>query len=223
MGEVAVDSGVSRPTLYREFGNKDGLGEALMTREAERFFAAIADALDQHEDVARAVAAATRLTLEEAADNPLLRAVLTGSRSGDAGLLPFLTSRSESIRESARALLAAWLATAAARAPARRRVEETVDALVRLVISHVVAPALDPVDVGERIAHLVGALLVHPRELRQKLGIVSERITAHTSSRAVVSRETAHEHRVRAGHRAGDEPRSAPGETASATCGPWPP
>ena len=111
VGEVAVDSGVSRPTLYREFGNKDGLGEALMNREAERFFAAIRDALAQHDDVPRAVAAATRLTLEQASDNPLLLAVLTGSRSGDAGLLPFLTSRSESIRESARA-----------RSPARRDV-----------------------------------------------------------------------------------------------------
>jgi hypothetical protein len=34
--------------------------------------------------------------------------------------------------------------------------------VVRLVISHVVAPALDPVDVGERVAHLVSAL-VRPR------------------------------------------------------------
>jgi AcrR family transcriptional regulator len=158
VGEVAVDSGVSRPTLYREFGNKDGLGEALMTREAELFFAAISETLEAHDDVADAVAAATRLTLHMASDNPLLRAVLTGSRSGDAGLLPFLTSRSESIRESARALIAAWLT--------RRRpellpslVEETVDAVVRLVISHVVAPALDPVDVGQRVAHLVTALL----------------------------------------------------------------
>ncbi|MEJ2889383.1 TetR/AcrR family transcriptional regulator [Actinomycetospora aeridis] len=161
VGEVAVDSGVSRPTLYREFGNKDGLGEALMTREAERFFAAIAEALSEHEDVGEAVAAATRLTLEEAADNPLLRAVLTGSRTGDAGLLPFLTSRSEAIRESARALLATWLV--------QRRpellptlVEETVDAVVRLVISHVVAPALDPVDVGRRVSHLLTALLRTP-------------------------------------------------------------
>jgi len=161
VGEVAVDSGVSRPTLYREFGNKDGLGEALMAREAERFFAAIGEALAEHDDVGDAVAAATRLTLEEAAANPLLLAVLTGSRTGDAGLLPFLTSRSESIRESARSLLATWLV--------QRRpellptlVEETVDAVVRLVISHVVAPSLDPVDVGQRVSHLVTALLRTP-------------------------------------------------------------
>jgi AcrR family transcriptional regulator len=162
VGEVAVDSGVSRPTLYREFGNKDGLGEALMTREAERFFAAIADALAEHDEVAPAVAAATRLTLEQAGENPLLRAVLTGSRSGDAGLLPFLTSRSEAIRESARALLATWLEQ---RRPdlLPSTVEETVDAVVRLVISHVVAPALDPVEVGQRVSHLVMALLEHRR------------------------------------------------------------
>ena len=161
VGEVAVDSGVSRPTLYREFGNKDGLGEALMTREAERFFAAIAEALSRHDDVGEAVAAATRLTLEEASDNPLLKAVLTGSRSGDAGLLPFLTSRSESIRESARALFATWLEQ---RRPdlLPSTVEETVDAVVRLVISHVVAPALDPVDVGQRLAHLAQALIRPP-------------------------------------------------------------
>jgi AcrR family transcriptional regulator len=161
VGEVAVDSGVSRPTLYREFGNKDGLGEALMNREAEQFFAAIRDALAQHDEVPRAIAAATRLTLEQASDNPLLLAVLTGSRSGDAGLLPFLTSRSESIRESARALLATWFEQ---RMPELlpSQVEETVDAVVRLVISHVVAPALDPVDVGERVAHLVSALVRPP-------------------------------------------------------------
>lgn len=157
VGEVAVDSGVSRPTLYREFGNKDGLGEALMTREAERFFAAIAGALAEHDEVAPAIAAATRLTLEESASNPLLHAVLTGSRSGDAGLLPFLTSRSETIRESARAMLTTWFAQ-------RRQdldpstVDETVDAVVRLVISHIVAPALDPVEVGERVSRLASAL-----------------------------------------------------------------
>jgi AcrR family transcriptional regulator len=161
VGEVAVDSGVSRPTLYREFGNKDGLGEALMTREAERFFAAIAEALSRHADIGDAVAAATRLTLEEAAENPLLKAVLTGSRSGDAGLLPFLTSRSESIRESARALIATWLEQQRPELPPST-IEETVDAVVRLVISHVVAPALDPVDVGHRVAHLVAALLRSP-------------------------------------------------------------
>lgn len=155
VGEIATESGVSRPTLYREFGNKDGLGEALMNREADRFFAAIAAELaGDHERTGDAVAAASRLVVAEAAVNPLLRSVLTGSRTGDAGLLPFLTSRSESIREGARGLLAAWLAE---REPGvtPSTVEEAVDALVRLVISHIVAPAVDAVEVGERMSRLI--------------------------------------------------------------------
>jgi AcrR family transcriptional regulator len=155
VGEVAVDSGVSRPTLYREFGNKDGLGEALMIREAERFFEAIAAVLrEPHPDTGAAVAAATRLTLEEAEANPLLRAVLTGSRVGDAGLLPFLTTRSDTIRESGRVLIGDWLS---AHEPTLdvAVVDEIVDAVVRLTISHLVAPSMPSDEVGERMARLV--------------------------------------------------------------------
>ncbi len=155
VGEIAVESGVSRPTLYREFGNKDGLGEALMIREADRFFAAInAELHGEHATVGAALGAASRLVVAEAAVNPLLRSVLAGSHEGDAGLLPFLTSRSDSIREGARGLIAAWLTE---REPGIDpvTVEETVDAVVRLVISHIVAPAVDPVEVGDRMSRLV--------------------------------------------------------------------
>lgn len=154
VGEVAVDSGVSRPTLYREFGNKDGLGEALMIREAERFFEAIAAVLARpHPDTGAALGAATRLTLDEAEANPLLRAVLTGSRAGDAGLLPFLTTRSDAIRESGRVLIGDWLST---REPSLdvAVVDEVVDAVVRLTISHLVAPSLPSDEVGERMTRL---------------------------------------------------------------------
>ena len=162
VGEIAVESGVSRPTLYREFGNKDGLGEALMAREAERFFTSIAAVLrEPHPDTGAAVAAATRLTLDEADANPLLRAVLTGSRVGDAGLLPFLTTRSDTIRESGRALIGDWLA---GREPALdvAVVDETVDAVVRLTISHLVAPSLPSEEVAGRIARLVRRTLARP-------------------------------------------------------------
>lgn len=71
VGEIAVASGVSRPTLYREFGNKDGLGGALMIREADRFFAAIdAELHGEHDTVGVALGAASRLVVAEAAVNP---------------------------------------------------------------------------------------------------------------------------------------------------------
>ena len=86
--EVAVASGVSRPTLYREFGTKDGVGEALVAREADRFFSGIAEQLEQHDDPPEGVRAAVRFTLDEAGGNPLLRAILTGSRIDSSAAKP---------------------------------------------------------------------------------------------------------------------------------------
>jgi AcrR family transcriptional regulator len=92
MLDVARSAGVSRQTLYNEFGSKDALAEALALREAERFIAGNERFLDaSHFDrPVDAVAAVTAWTLQQASDNPLLKAALTN----DAGaLLPFLTTR----------------------------------------------------------------------------------------------------------------------------------
>src|SRR5206468_866659 len=80
-------------------------------------------------------------TLDEAADNPLLRAILTGSRSGDTGLLPFLTTRGDAIIAGGTGVVGDWVR--------RRRpdidgnvVDDAVDAVVRLTVSHLVPPGL---------------------------------------------------------------------------------
>jgi AcrR family transcriptional regulator len=158
IGEVAVASGVSRPTLYREFGTKDGVGEALVTREAERFFSGIATELEQYEEPSAGVRAAVLFTLEEAAGNPLLRAILTGSRSGDTSLLPFLTTRGDAIIAGGNALVGDWLRR---RRPdlETRAVTDSVDAIVRLTISHLVSPGLTHRDAADRLARLTSCLI----------------------------------------------------------------
>lgn len=158
IGEVAAASGISRPTLYREFGSKDGVGEALVAREADRFFVGIAAVLREHRDVATGIRSAIVFTLDESADNPLLRAILTGSRDGDVALLPFLTTRSELLLGGGRALLADWVGRVEPAHPSRD-VDEVVDAVVRLVVSHLVAPALPAVEVASRMERLVRRLL----------------------------------------------------------------
>ncbi|MEH6379323.1 helix-turn-helix domain-containing protein, partial [Streptomyces sp. KLMMK] len=45
MVDVAAAAGVSRQTLYNEFGSKDGLARALVRREAETFLAGVERAL----------------------------------------------------------------------------------------------------------------------------------------------------------------------------------
>ncbi|GAA4822593.1 TetR/AcrR family transcriptional regulator [Actinomycetospora corticicola] len=158
IGEVATASGVSRPTLYREFGTKDGVGEALVAREAERFFTGIATVLDGSDTVPEGVRGAVRFTLDEAADNPLLRAILTGSRSGDTGLLPFLTTRGDAIIAGGSGLVGGWVRK---RDPEieGRVVDDAVDAIVRLTISHLVSPGLGHAEAADRLARIAACLL----------------------------------------------------------------
>ncbi|MFC7219787.1 TetR/AcrR family transcriptional regulator [Streptomyces polyrhachis] len=82
MVDVAAAAGVSRQTLYNEFGSKDGLAQALLRREAAAYLAgverALADAERSGADIAGRLAALGEWTLRTARANPLVRAVLTG-------------------------------------------------------------------------------------------------------------------------------------------------
>src|SRR4051795_4500611 len=81
MADVAREAGVSRQTLYNEFGSKDALAQAMAMREVEQFITGTEAALDEADpdDPIDAVAAAALYTLQQAADNPLLKAALTDS------------------------------------------------------------------------------------------------------------------------------------------------
>src|SRR5579875_2908211 len=108
MADVAAAAGVSRQTLYNEFGSKDQLATALTARETGRFLDGIDATVDASEPAtaADAVRAAIRFTLETAGDNPLVKAVLLE----DNGLLPFLTTRAEPLLSMARGRMLAKLA-----------------------------------------------------------------------------------------------------------------
>ncbi|MET8974493.1 TetR/AcrR family transcriptional regulator [Streptomyces sp. NPDC004539] len=79
MVDVAAAAGVSRQTLYNEFGSKDGLARALVRREADGYLAGVerAFAAGPGEPGERLVAVA-EWTVSAARDNPLVRAMLTG-------------------------------------------------------------------------------------------------------------------------------------------------
>ena len=156
MVDVARAAGVSRQTLYAEFGTKDGLAQALALREAERYMSGADAARAGHEgSPAEAVAAATAFTLTAAADNPLLKAVLTDDTSG---LLPFLTTRADVILTAAREHAVDYLC---GRWPHLDRADVTrvADAVNRLTISHLVLPGGRPEEVAADIAVLVDRLL----------------------------------------------------------------
>ncbi|MBC3988698.1 TetR/AcrR family transcriptional regulator [Streptomyces sp. AC563] len=81
MVDVAAAAGVSRQTLYNEFGNKDGLARALVRRETEAYLRGVEQALAPGEDArdpADRLAAAAAWTVRVARGNALVRAALTG-------------------------------------------------------------------------------------------------------------------------------------------------
>ncbi|MFJ5264033.1 TetR/AcrR family transcriptional regulator [Streptomyces sp. NPDC088387] len=78
MVDVAAAAGVSRQTLYNEFGSKDGLARALVRREADGYLAGIERALATHADARERLAATAEWTTAAARENALVRAMLTG-------------------------------------------------------------------------------------------------------------------------------------------------
>ncbi|MFL6163679.1 MAG: TetR/AcrR family transcriptional regulator [Jatrophihabitantaceae bacterium] len=136
--EVADAVGVSRPTMYSEFGNKAGLGEALVLAETNAFLTGLTGALAEHRTNLRAAAkAALRYTMLTASENPLLHAMLTNA--GDRDLLRLLTSKSAPVLPIAVETLTGWFREHFPRMP-DPMFGELIEALVRLTLSHLTQP-----------------------------------------------------------------------------------
>ncbi|MEU0332639.1 helix-turn-helix domain-containing protein [Streptomyces sp. NPDC006193] len=78
MVDVAASAGVSRQTLYNEFGSKDGLARALVRREADMYLAGVERALAGAAAPRDRLTAAAEWTVAAARDNVVVRALLTG-------------------------------------------------------------------------------------------------------------------------------------------------
>ncbi|WP_131737978.1 TetR family transcriptional regulator [Actinomadura roseirufa] len=152
MRDVADAAGVSRQTVYNEFGGKWGLARAVVIRDNDRYLDGIDRVLSEHDDLYSAVTAAVLYTLEMSADDPLTKAVLTGA--GGDELLPLLTTRAEPVLFTASARLAEH---ALARWPhlGRDAIVEITDAAVRLTMSHIMLPSAPPARVAHVIARMV--------------------------------------------------------------------
>jgi AcrR family transcriptional regulator len=154
MGEIAEAVGVSRALLYKEFGDKPGLGEAVVLREAARFIEGIENVLAHHgSDASSGLAASVGFVLEEAENSPLLRAVLISNRDSPppaTGILPLLTTSAQ-LLELASGSLARWLTSAGLRAD---EVSDAAEALVRLTVSHLALPTRSRADTARKITEV---------------------------------------------------------------------
>ncbi len=106
MSDIAAAAGVSRQTLYKEFGNRNEFGLAFVIHEGERFLDDVEAAVLEHVDDPRAaVGAALELFLRTAGEDPLIRILL--SDDGTGGMLPFVTTQGLPVVQWATARLGA--------------------------------------------------------------------------------------------------------------------
>lgn len=157
MSDIASAAGVSRQTLYKEFGNREEFGQAFVIHEGERFLDGVEAAVREHlDDPHAAVGAALSAFLRSAGDDPLVRILL--SDDGTNGMLPFVTTQGMPVVQWATARLTAtieegWPEVATADA------QLLSESLVRLAISYITAPSASPEQTAAAAASLLGPFI----------------------------------------------------------------
>jgi AcrR family transcriptional regulator len=168
MAAIAAQAGVSRQTLYNEFGSREEFAQSFAMREADAFLSSVEATIAAHrDDPLQALEAAFEHFLGAAAANPMVRAILVRDEDAD-DLFAMFTTRGGPVVE-----LATMRVARAMRKHWPRAGEEdariAAEGLVRLAISHAGLPTGSTSDAAKSIAALIGPFVT------QKLGLRSRR------------------------------------------------
>ncbi|GJF14655.1 TetR family transcriptional regulator [Mycolicibacterium cyprinidarum] len=153
LSDVAKAAGISRQTIYNEFGSRQGLAQGYALRLADRLVDQINDAIkDNVGDVHAAFLQGFRDFFAESAADPLVISLLSGTSKPD--LLQIITTDSAPIisRCSTRltqSFMESWVATSEEDAGVLAR------AIVRLAMSYVSMPPEANHDVARDLARLM--------------------------------------------------------------------
>lgn len=157
MADVARAAGLSRQTLYKEFGTREAFARAFVMRESDRFLVAVEAALREHLDDPRAaLSAAFHVFLTAAGEHPLVRSIIFDG--AENGLLPLVTTQGEAIVGRASERLAAILKSCWPVLDGRSA-ELLADSLVRLAISYATLPAGPAGKTAASVTTLLGPYL----------------------------------------------------------------
>ncbi len=157
MSNIAETAGVSRQTLYKEFGSREEFAQAFVIHEGERFLDDVEAAVREHLDDPRAaIGAALAKFLLAAGEDPLVRILL--SDDGTGGMLPFVTTQGMPVVQWATARLTATIEAGWPQAPPAK-VHLLSESLVRLAISYITAPSESPEQTAARTGELLGPFI----------------------------------------------------------------
>lgn len=138
MEDVAERAGLARATVYRRFESRDRLVRATLIRDARRFFAAIAGAVDRSAPLEEQVVQGFVVGVELARLSPVPRLLDTDPAAALA-----LVSSDSILQAGRRALVESYESvTGPVGVADRPRVEAVAEALIRLALSLLVTPGI---------------------------------------------------------------------------------
>ena len=155
MARIAEQAGVSRQTLYNEFGDRDGLMQAYVLSEADDFLDRVAESVTDRgsDDPVEAIRSAMRTILAIGDVHPVLQAVATGTASRSV-LDNLIGGAGAPLHDLAAARLTAIITE---RWPAADgdQVAALCELVIRLTISHLTQSVHDPDGVADRVVRVL--------------------------------------------------------------------
>jgi AcrR family transcriptional regulator len=168
MADIATASGVSRQTLYNEFGSRAGFVQTYLLYDADRILSAVEQAVAAADPEPLAtIEHAFRIFLQTIAEDPLAVTILSGDDPD--GLLALVTTRGGPVLQVAAQRLGGAIHLKWPQAGAND-VQVLAEQLVRLAISHAALPDDDMGETAKAIAHLL-APFAEVALLRADLGV----------------------------------------------------
>nr|WP_202927120.1 TetR family transcriptional regulator [Gordonia desulfuricans] len=167
MADVAGISGVSRQTVYNEFGSRNGLAQAYALRLATEFAGVMREAVEGHPgDADAALHDGFARFFTQAAADPLIGSLQRGEAKPD--LLRLITTDAGPLITSASALLTetfseSWTGLAATDA------ERISRAIARMALSYVAMPPEGDRDVAADLAAVMAPAVEAAREGRGRV------------------------------------------------------
>ncbi|ETA06610.1 MULTISPECIES: TetR family transcriptional regulator [Gordonia] len=154
MSDVAAATGVSRQTVYNEFGSRYGLAQGYAVRLANRFAGHVADSLADHvDDVTGALRTAFTEYFAGVATDPLIASLLSGEAKPDlmklitTDVAPIITTASDRLAQAFRE--STWLSMP------DPDVERVARAITRMALSYVAMPPEGDRDVATDLAEII--------------------------------------------------------------------
>jgi AcrR family transcriptional regulator len=151
MADVAKAAGVSRQTVYNEFGSRQVLVQAYVVHEIETLVGEVETRVRANAgDARQALTEAFELFLKLASDEPLVRVIVADAEGGEVVRLLTDTGRSVATDRVGALVHEVWPQISL---PDARLL---ADSMVRLAISHALVPTLEPDQAAASITRIFG-------------------------------------------------------------------